>query len=68
MLKIKVIYPENNIYCSGAIEKSLNGFINSLKNKGNEIRNITYTSDGYGSVVMAIVEYYEDKKYDEIKC
>lgn len=61
MLKIKVIYPENNTYYSGTIEKPLNDFINSLKNKGNEIRNITYASDSYGSVTMAIVEYYEDK-------
>lgn len=67
MLKIKQITPksEGGLFGIDVIDKPLNDFINSLKNKGNEIRRIKYISDKDGLLIMAIVEYYEDEREEK---
>lgn len=67
MLKIKQINPESEggLFGGDVIDKPLNNFINSLRNKGNEIRRIKYISDKDGLLIMAIVEYYEDEREEK---
>lgn len=61
MLKIVQINPITVWGSQTVIAEPLNKFISSLKNKGTEIRNITYINDHDGIITKAIVEYYENK-------
>lgn len=60
MLKIVQINPITAWGSQTVIAEPLNKFISNLKNKGTEIRNITYINDNDGIITKAMVEYYEN--------
>ena len=67
ILKVKEVLPEaKSLFSRSSIEEPLNKEINKLTKERKEIHNISYLTDRYGDITLAIIEYYTADEIEEM--